>query len=69
VHNKERAQSSLSKLTTTMALPYSTTNHKDENENLLIRAIATIVSSFITVDCCLVSHFKDLVEIAPQWPW
>jgi hypothetical protein len=25
--------------------------------------------SFVSVDCCLVSRFKDLVEMAPQWPW
>jgi hypothetical protein len=46
--------------------PYSTTNHKNDNADLLIRAIATTGLSFITVDCCLVSRFKDLVEMAPQ---
>jgi hypothetical protein len=35
----------------------------------IIRAIATTGLSFIIVDCCLVSRFKDLVEMAPQWPW
>ena len=38
--------------------PYSTTNHKNESANLLIRAIATIVWSFITVDCCLASPYE-----------
>jgi hypothetical protein len=35
----------------------------------LARAIVTIVSSVSTVDCCLVSCFQDLIEMAPQWPW
>ncbi len=51
----------------TMAL-LAILNNKPQNDNanLLIRAIATIVLSFITVDCCLVSRFKDLVEMAQQ---
>jgi hypothetical protein len=51
-------QSLLIKLTMTMALlGILNKNHKNDNANLFIRNIATIVSSFITVDCCLVSPF------------
>jgi hypothetical protein len=63
-------RSSLMKLTmTTVLLAILKITHRNDNANLLIRAIATTVSSFITVDCGLVSCFKDLVGMAPQWPW
>jgi hypothetical protein len=54
----------------TMAL-LTILNNKPQNDNadLLIRAVAVMVSSFITADCCLVSGFLDLLEMAPQWPW
>jgi hypothetical protein len=27
------------------------------------------LASFISVDCCLLFHFSNLIEMAPQWPW
>jgi hypothetical protein len=27
------------------------------------------LASFISVDRCLLFHFSNLIEMAPQWPW
>jgi hypothetical protein len=35
----------------------------------MIRTVATFAPSDITVDCCLLSCFFDLVEYCPPWPW
>jgi hypothetical protein len=31
--------------------------------------IKVSIASFISVDCCLLFRFSNLIEMAPQWPW
>jgi hypothetical protein len=48
--------------------PNATTNQQSRGTSLSIKIIANSLCNFISVDCCLVASFLNLVKNTTPWP-
>jgi hypothetical protein len=48
--------------------PNTTTNQQYRGTSLSMKIITSSLSNFISVDCCIVASFLDLVKNTPPWP-
>jgi hypothetical protein len=48
--------------------PNTKTNQQYRGTSLSMKIIASSLCNFISVDCCIVASFLDLVKNTPPWP-